>query len=232
MGGTEEAGRQVSQGARERRRMRRRTLAVGVALLAAAVVVTLAQDAERRTGTNGFPARVFLGTATGPTALCQADERVPARTAALRFSAIASAHAAPRLTVTVRRGGGVRARGTRARWEGENAIVVPFERPLRTTTLAEVCVRLHADERQTYGFKGTRTYLGEGASKDGEPLPALMHVEYLAGGQGPWWSFAPTITRRLGRGHAWSGASVALLAALLTLTSIAVGAWQLSRADS
>jgi hypothetical protein len=231
MGSSEEAEREVSCGERARRRTRRRTLAVGLTLVAAALAITLSRGAEHRTGTNGLPARGFLGVTATPATLCQTGERIPAGTAALRFSAIASSYAAPRLTLTLAQVGGGEATSTDARWDGRHALVVAFARPLPSTTLADVCVRLHASGNRTYAFKGTATYPEEAATSGGQPLPGSMHIEYLADGGGSWWSFAPTLVRRLGRGHAWSGASVALLAALLMLASIAVSAWQLSRTD-
>jgi hypothetical protein len=231
MGPSEEAGREVSCDERVRRRMHRQTLAIGLVLIAAAVAVTLSRGAEHRTGTNGLPARAFLGVIETPATLCQTGEHIPAGTATLRFSAIASSYAVPRLTLALTQVGGGAATSTDARWEGRHALVVAFPRPLPSAMLADVCLRLHASGDRRYAFKGTATYPEEAATSSGQPLPGSMHIEYLADGGGSWWSFVPTLARRLGRGHAWSGASVALLAALLMLTSIGVSAWQLSRTD-
>jgi hypothetical protein len=229
MGASGEAGRGVLDRARRARRL---MLAIGLVLIAGGVAATLAHDAERRTGTNGIPATVFLGTMAHGEALCQTDEHIPRGTAALRFTAVSTSRAVPQLTVTLARGGVVQAKSSDAHWEGGDAIVVPFERPLDAGAFVEVCVRVHAAEQRPYAFMGVETYLGEGASKDGQPVPGAMHVEYLSAGGGSWWSFAPTLMRRLGRGHAWSGAPVVALAALLMLTPIALSAWQLSRDDS
>jgi hypothetical protein len=232
MGASGEAGRGVSDRARTWRRARRRTLAVGLVLIAGGLAVTLAQDAKRRTGTNGLPATVFLGQMTAAETLCQVGERIPDGTAALRFTAVSTSHATPQMTVTLARGGVVQSESSDAQWDGNDAIVVPFARPLEAGALTEVCVRLHAAEQRPYAFMGTRTYPGEGASKDGQPLAGAMHVEYLSAGGGSWWSFVPTIARRLGRGHAWSGAPLVALTVLLMLTPIALSAWQLSRDES
>jgi hypothetical protein len=232
MGASGKAGRGGSDRARKRRRARRLTLAVGLVLIASGIAATLAQDAERRTGTNGIPATVFLGRMEPGNTLCQTDERIPGATAALRFTAVSTSQAAPQLTVTLAHGGVVRAKSSDARREGKDAIVVPFARPLDARALAEVCVRVHASEQRAYGFMGVETYLGEGASKDGQPLPGAMHIEYVSADGGSWWAFAPTLVRRLGRGHAWSGAPVVALAVLLMLTPIALSAWQLSRDES
>ena len=231
MGASEEASGEVSAGARKRRRARRWTVALGLALIAAGLAVTLSSAAERRTGTNGMPARVFFGVMTAPATLCQTGERIPAGTAALRFSAVGNSYAAPALTLTLAQSDGVQTTSTAARWEGRKALVVALAQPLRATVLADVCVQLHAGGDRTYAFKGTPTYPDDAATSGGQALPGRFHVEYLATGTGSWWSSAATIARRLGRGHAWSGASVALLVALLMTVPIALSAWQLSRDD-
>jgi hypothetical protein len=225
-------GSEVSNSARERRRARRWTVALGLVLIAAGLAATLATAAEHRTGTNGIPARAYLGVAPAPATLCQTGERVPAGTAALRFSAKSDSHAPPRLTLTLEQGGVVQAESADARWEGPDALVVALAQPLRAGVLADVCVRLHASGDRRYAFKGTSTYADDAATSGGQPLPGRMHVEYLSADSGSWASFVPTVARRLGRGHAWSGASVALLAALLMVLPIALSAWQLSRDDS
>ncbi|HEV7771873.1 MAG TPA: hypothetical protein VGO48_01150 [Conexibacter sp.] len=232
MGASEEASGEALAGARERRRARRWTVALGLVVIAAGLAATLSTAAEHRTGTNGMPARAFLGVTPAPATLCQAGERIPAGTAALRFSAKSSSYAAPGLTLTLTQGGVVRAKSTDPRWEGHDALVVALAQPLRAGVLADVCVRLHASGGRRYAFKGTPTYPEEAATSDGQPLPGRMHVEYLSADSGSWASFVPTIARRLGRGHAWSGASIALLAALLMVLPIALSAWQLSRDDS
>ncbi|HKG01688.1 MAG TPA: hypothetical protein VKB03_00790 [Conexibacter sp.] len=232
MGASEEAGDGGSAGARKRRRARRWTVAIGLVLIAIGFAATLSTAAEHRTGTNGMPARAFLGVMPAPTTLCQTNERVPAGTAALRFPAKSDSYAAPGLTLTLEQAGVVRAKSTDARWEGRDALVVAFAQPLRADLLANVCVRLHASGDRRYAFKGTPTYPEEAATIDDQPLPGRMHVEYLSADSGSWASFVPTIARRLGRGHAWSGASVALLAALLMVLPIALSTWQLSRDDS
>lgn len=226
---SEEARDEVSAGARKRRRTRRWTVALGLALIAAGLAVLLSSAAEHRLGTNDVPARAFLGGAMPtPGTLCQTGERIPAETAALRFTAKSSSHAASRLTLTLEQGGVARVRGTAARWEGRDGLVVALAQPLRTGMLADVCLRLHASGDRSYAFKGTPTYPEDATTSSGQPLPGRMHVEYLSADSGSWASFAPTIARRIGYSRAWSAASVALLA-LCMVAPIALSAWQLSR---
>ena len=69
------------------------------------------------------------------------------------------------------------------------------------------------------------------AQQEGGPYN-LLAVENAPSAQVIGQSGDPELARRLGRGHAWSGAPVVLLAALLMVLPIALSAWQLSRDDS
>lgn len=219
-------------GARGRRR-RVLTLAVGFALLAAGLVATLSQASARRTGTNGIPARSTFGTVEGPGTVCQFDERIPSGTAAIRVSLVGDPRATPRLSVALARAQTVRAAsGPGARWDGPASVLVPLTTTLRRDLVGSVCIRfLAASPPAQYALLGIPIDPSEGASGDGEPLPGRLHLEYLGPGERSWWSLAGTIGRRMGFGHAWSGPSVALLALLLTFTSIALATWHLSRAE-
>lgn len=216
---------------RARRRARRLTLAVGLASVAAAVVATLPHAVERRTGTNGLPAKVFLPPAAARDTICQSGDRVPAGTAAVRLRAIGRPHARMPIALTLSGEDGVQDVGTAARWDGAGAIVVPLRQPLRSDTIADVCVALPGGRSQLIAFKGVPIAADQGATRNGAPVAGRMHLEYLAAGDASRWSLLPSVARRLGRGHAWSGPSVPLLVVLLMLAPIALSAWQLTRDD-
>jgi len=220
----------LEDGPRARRRARRLTLGIGLALIAAGVVATLSHAVERRTGTNGLPAKVFLSPATARDATCQGGERVPAGTAAVRLRALAASHAPPQLALTLS-GEGVEVTGRSARWDGEDAIVVPLRHALDRDAVVDVCVTLRGERSQQIAFKGVPIDASQGATRNGAAVAGRMHLEYLAAGETSRWSLLPSVVRRLGRGHAVSGASVALLVALLMLAPIALSAWQLTRDD-
>jgi len=221
----------LEEGSRARRRARVLTLGIGFALIAACVAATLSHAVERRTGTNQLPAREYLQPpAFAADTICQSSELVPAGTAALRFRAYATSHAPLRLTLTLAGDSGQDV-GTAARWEGDDAIVVPLAHVLRHETVADVCIALHRSNPTQLVLRGVPTGPGEGATRNGDLLGGRMHFDYLAARRASWWSQLPTLVRRLGRGHAWSGPSVALLAALLMLAPIALSAWQLTRDD-
>lgn len=214
---------------RVRRRRRRITIAISVALLAVALVATLSRAHEPRTGTNGIPARVGVAVTSGPRTICQTGEQIPSGTAAVRIAMVGSGGAPPSVVVSDAEGRSVRSGGARARWE-RSAVVVPLARPLRHDAEGDVCVKLPAGP-QRYGLLGTATTPEFAATEGAEALAGRVHLEFLTGGTASWWSSVPTFVRRIGRGHAWSGPSVALLVALLMLAPIALAVWQLTREE-
>jgi hypothetical protein len=125
-------------------------------------------------------------------------------------------------STTVARGG-----GDTARWSGKSVLVPVRPVPTRTTT-GRVCLRISdASGHAETMFAGAQSDAGPTATYGDNELPIRLRLEYLMPTQRSWWAFAPTVAERIGFGHAWSGTSVALLAALLTATSIALAAWQL-----
>jgi hypothetical protein len=68
---------------------------------------------------------------------------------------------------------------------------------------------------------GAHVPAAEGLVADGgERLGGRIRVEYLSPGRASWLSLAPSIARRMGFGHAWSGTWIvfALLAAMTSVT--------------
>jgi hypothetical protein len=167
-----------------------------------------------------------MAIASGPRTICQAGEQIPSGTAAVRISLVANGPA-PSVVVSSGDGTSVSGSGAHAHAEG-SMVVVPLARQLRRDAEGDVCVKLPAGP-QRYGLIGTATDPEFAATEGSEPLPGRLHLEYLTAGTHAWWSSVPTFVRRLGRGHAWSGPSVALLVALLMLAPIALAAWQLTR---
>lgn len=238
MDASQGVGHELPDGSRERRRRRRITLAIGLTLVVAGLVATLSHAAVRRTGANGMPAKTSFGTTAGAPKICQPGERIPSGTAALRVSLVGTSQAPPRLSVSLLRGDATQASGAAARWDrpsaswhGGSVVLVPLAPTLRDDVFGSVCIRLPRGGAQQYGLMGVPTYADEGTTVNGQHLPGRLHFDYLQAGERSWWSLAPALARRIGRGHAWSGPSVALLVALLMLTSIVLGAWQLSRDD-
>ncbi|HEX4806528.1 MAG TPA: hypothetical protein VFU94_11570 [Conexibacter sp.] len=220
---------ELPQTAGERRRRRTIALAIGFALVAACFVATLSGPAKRRLGTNDVPAEARVALPGVARPLCQGGERIPSGTSAIRIGLGGDERVPPRLALTLSGGGAVRdVGGPGARWDGANALV-PLAHPLRGDLDGSLCVQVPPEAG--YVLRGALASASEAAAAGRLGLPIRAHVEYLPAGGGAWWSFLPTIARRMGLGHVWSGASVPLLVVVLMLASIALGAWQLVRSD-
>lgn len=209
------------------------TLAVGAVLLAAGLIATLSHAGVRRSGTNDV---VLTGTADtlrpGHT-LCQ-TERIPARTAAIETSAVLSGPAAATVLVQVLdpATGARLASGTVGEGAGPPR-TAPLRPAIQRERAALVCMQLRAAKRGASAeVYGSPTDPAEESATDGSrSLGARVRFDYLRAGRESWWSFAPTVAERLGRGRAWFGAAAAPLAALLVLIAISASAWLLVRTD-
>jgi hypothetical protein len=209
------------------------TLAVGALALVAAIAATLSDASVRETGTNGVLVSGEVDTLRPGHRVCQDGERVPARTAVLELTATRAGTPPPALAVELTdaaRRAPVAA-GTAA-WGELTATVRLHPAPARERTV-RVCLRLRgsggAAASASATLFGAPAAGAASATDDGARLGGRVRFDYLRAGAESWWAFAPTVVRRVGLGHAWSGSSVALLAALLTLASIAVASWLLVR---
>jgi Predicted membrane protein (DUF2142) len=214
---------------RETDRIQRLRVLVCAALAAlallAGIAVALSHAAPRRAGSNGAPIEQRIGEAPSGSTLCQPGEVLPAGTASLRPLAAPTTEAVgPRLLVTLRRHGQLLRRSTAARgWRSEQ-LVVPIERTVRDYDDVEVCIR--AGSEGGVAFEGYDTAPGgAGAVLDGEATGRTLRIDYFRPGRETWWSYAPTIVRRIGYGRGgWGGSWIAGLIAALTLASIVLAA--------
>lgn len=209
------------------------TLAVGALLLAGGLAVTLSRADVRTAGTDDVTVSGIVATLHGGDRVCQDGERVPAGAAAIALSADHAGGPAPALTVELL-DAATRARiaaGTTAVAWGLSTASVPLHPPVVRERAVRVCVALGARSSGTARLLGAPAQGAQSATVRGTPLGGRLRVEYRRASAESWWAFAPTVVDRIGRGHAWSGASVALLAGLLTLTSILLAAWLLVRAS-
>jgi hypothetical protein len=207
------------------------TLAVGLAVLAAALVVTLSHASTRRTGTNRMTVDTVLLVTKGGGTLCQPDEVVPAGTGALGLSIKpAVAHASPSVAVDLMRGRTTVAHGTRGPgWSGEQ-VIVPLRSRLRQDLSGSICITLGPQQVALGGAKTKRAFT---ATSGTTHLSGRLRVDYLPhAGRTSWWSTATTVARRIGLGHAPAGAWGALLILACMLTAIVLSSWQLVRRDA
>jgi hypothetical protein len=187
------------------------TLVLGLGVLAASVLAALAPASPRRAGSDNVEVVGLIAKPpTSGWSRCQAGEILPHDAAALRIS-LASTRG-PAVGVAALADGRRVASGRRAPgWSGSSVVVPLAARPHRDVP-ARVCVTVGASRRHV-GVLGTPA---------SPPAPARMRIDYLRAGRESWWSLLPTIGARLGRGHAWSGPSVAIVTALLIVAVIAL----------
>jgi 4-amino-4-deoxy-L-arabinose transferase-like glycosyltransferase len=201
------------------------TLAAGLLLLAAGVALALSHRAVHPAATNNITTGEVLAT-KGPRAhFCQPREHVPAGTAKVRVSLGSLGPSAPRVELLVR-DRAVRAKGTSdVRWS-RHAVVVPLRSTLADDVAGRVCIRLTPNgPHERVRYYGEEPNLA--GAVPGTVRSARLRFEYLYPAKTSWWQFAGTVMDRIGRAHVWSGRSVALTAALLTVVAIALASWQL-----
>lgn len=192
------------------------TLLVGLAALAVSVALALAHAAPRLAGSDNVEATGLVRElpARGGR-LCQDGETLPQGTAALRLSL--QSEAGPPIGVVAFAGGRPVARGHRAPGWGGSSVIVPLSAPLRRDLPARVCIGVGASDEHVDVLGATAT--------------GRLRIDALRAGRASWWSLAPTIVTRLGRGHAWGGPSVAIIAGALMLAAIALALRQLVRVE-
>jgi hypothetical protein len=201
-------------------------MVLGLVVITAALVGVLAQTPKRMIASNYVTVEEELGLFPENATVCQASERIPASTAALRISIVG--HVGPAVAVTVSHAGHIVAKGQLAAgWESNSptlSIHPPVAKPLQATIcLTRAAVALPVE---LAGSEAPKALL---ATSNGKALRGRMRVEYLGTGDRSWLSLAKHVARRLGLGHATSGAWIALpLIALMTM-AVALGAWLLMR---
>jgi hypothetical protein len=196
-------------------------LAVGLALIALAFVLTLAHT-PLTVARGGVATEHTLVNTGRPAPACQGGETLPRGTTALRLSLAAAL--GPRVAVKVFSGSHVVAHGvTPPGWS--NASVTVAVQPLpRTLAPVKVCFAM-TQMNGKVAMRGSPTGHARAATSGKETLPGRMGIEYLHPGGSAWWSQATAVARRLGLGHAASGAWDALLVIALVGSCIALSSW-------
>ncbi len=203
-------------------------IAVGLGLVALALVIVLSGSPRVLAGSNSVEAAGnVLTTVPGGGSACQGGETLPAGASAIRISL--GATAGPRVAVAVRGPDGrLLARGVSGQGWLADVVTVPVAPLARTVRGATVCFGFGgADER--ISFFGVRTPAATAARSGGRALPGRVAIEYVRAGSSSWWSLASSVARRMGLGRAWAGTWVALFVGLLMVAVIAAGSWLVIR---
>jgi hypothetical protein len=193
------------------------TLLVGLATIVASLAVVLGNGAPRLTGSNNIPAAELLEELPPHGGRhCQDGEELAQRTAALRLS-LQSTEGPPIRVVALADGHAVASGRRAAGWSG-SSVVVPLSRTPHRDVPVRICVEVGPSS--------------EHVDMLGATAAGRIRIDGLFAGRPSWWSLAPAIVTRLGRGHAWSGPSVALAAGVLALAAIALALRQLMRVEA
>ena len=180
-------------------------IGLGLAIVGAAVLVTLSLRAPRLQGSNTHIELSGLAVYVPEKGVrCQYDERVPGGTRALRVYAKALRPPDGPLDVTVGRPGrrGVPPRVLASARLNGGLSTLSTDAPLQPTVKhdlvrAQVC--LYNRGRQSIEVSGNATpILGGGANPFKARLPDEARVDYLRDGGESWWSASPTIAGRFG----------------------------------
>jgi hypothetical protein len=187
-------------------------LLLGLVVVAGVLVVTLAPEEPRRSGTNNVPATAPVVRLAPEADECQ-DEDVPEATRALRLRA--EPRGSQRVAVRVVASDGAVVRGRAASVDDDGNVDV--ELPRRPAPGAgTVCVR-NASARQL-ALVGFPT--GERAGRPTGPIA----IDYYRAGRESWWQIAGAVADRAAFGMSRLLGGAALLLAALLL----IGAWGLA----
>jgi hypothetical protein len=204
------------------------TLAVGFAIISTVLLVVLLRVPDAVISTNSVAARQELGLFREHTTVCQADERLPASTSALRMSLASIARVGPAVLVTVSYGGQIVARGHHTAGWVSGSLKLPLQPTVTTPIDAKLCLT-RGPTPVPVELGGSAVPSALAATTDGKPLPGRMRVEYLRRGHRSWLSLATPIARRLGLGHVPGGTWTVFPLALLMGIAVTCGAWLLIR---
>ncbi|HEU0249209.1 MAG TPA: hypothetical protein VFR48_00665 [Solirubrobacteraceae bacterium] len=179
-----------------------------VALAVAVGAWTLSRAPPRVLRANA-PESAELATATKGAAACQANEALPAGTSAIRLGLDATFGF--RVHVKVYSRSRLITEGSRAPdWTG-GMVTIPVRPVDRTVYPAKLCFDVTSNS-ESIALIGFDTPTREAAvSRSGQALGGRLTVEYLANGDGSWWSRGLSVARHLGVGHVLAGTWVSLL---------------------
>jgi hypothetical protein len=202
------------------------TLACGFAVITAVLIALLLHAPDEIISTNSIAVAEELGVFSRHTTVCQANERIPASTTALRMSLIA--YIGPAVSVAVSQGGQVVATGHHNGGWVSGSLTLPPKPAVATPIDATICLTRDRGA-ELAGLFGNAAPRALAATSNGSPLPGRMRTEYLARGHRSWLSLAHHVARRLGLGHSPSGTWIVLPLVAMMAIAVALGAWLLTR---
>jgi hypothetical protein len=202
-------------------------LALALALVAIALVVTLSRSPLVLARTNGIVAEEPLVLAPSGFQACQSGELVPAHTTAIRLTLVAAV--GPRVALTLTAGPRLLTSGaTPSGWTSGN-VTIPVKPLPHAVPSARLCFELgrSAEDVTVGGAQAGRSPAAQIIG--GGKMRGRFTVEYMRPAGGSWFSRALTVARRMGLGHAPSGAWLAPLLLFTMGATLATASWLLVR---
>ncbi len=196
-------------------------LAVGLAVIAAAFVVTLSHSPLTVARGDSATAGGLVST-NQPARACQTEEALPQGTSAIRLALLAAL--GPRVTVQVLSGSRMLTQGAYPAGWSSGSVTVPVSPVARAAAPVKVCFAF-GSMNGLVTLRGWRARPAVAASSNEGPLPGRMGIEYLRPSHRSWWSFTAATIRRKGLGHAAGGIANALLVVALAVAFVALSSW-------
>lgn len=200
-------------------------LAAGLAVIAAALVVTLSHSPLIVARGNSSTAGGLVSTKQS-VHVCQAEEALPQGTSAIRLALLAAL--GPKVTVKVLAGSRVLTQGAHSPGWSSGTVTVPVNPVARAIAPVAVCFTL-SSMNGLVTPRGWLTRRAVAATSSAGPLPGRMGIEFLRPRHSSWWSSTASVIRRLGLGHAVGGIWNALLVMALAATFLALSSWLVVR---
>ena len=125
------------------------TLALGFVVIAAVLVAILVQEPREVISTNNITVEREIGLLGPHTTVCQANERLPASTTALRISLIA--YIGPAVSVTVAREGRIVTSGHRNAGWVSSSLTLPLRAAVPAPIDAQICLTRGAGAQRREG---------------------------------------------------------------------------------
>ncbi len=211
------------------------TIALGVLVLAVVGAITLT-DAPPRVVRSvgrelvGRGENEAIGFATSHLVVCQTNETLPAGVVGVRLW-MRAFYGTP-VHLALYQGSQTLATGSHsAAWTGQS-VTVPVTPLTHEASNVALCFAIgpNSEPVTILGAKAQARLRAVSARSEnlsepgvgvteGEPLAGRIEVEYLAAGQGSWWSRIAAVARRMGLGRAVTGTWIALLAAALMVAA-------------
>jgi hypothetical protein len=202
-------------------------LAIGLALIAAGIGMTLTRSPATLAGTNSVAAQIKVAVTNHNSNACEAGGVLPAGVSAIRLSL--SAIIGPRVSVTALAGTHVVTGGARgAGWTG-GSVLIPVSDVTRPVRNVRICFSLS-------DLNGNVEVLGEdappalaAASTTGEALQGRFRIEYVRPGHTSWLALVSSIATHFGFGRSPSGEWVVWVTVIAVLAMIALTSWLVLR---